>query len=137
MGCLPATAEASGNPTEGFLKALQSCPKLRQSLAFVWHSNHSLNQAHIQLEWQHKHGQRCSLLPGGGISHQRSTAKAMSYHPTGPLGLHTTVSTTPPWLFFNLLLFSCSVVSDSLRPRGLQPARLLCLWGIVPVRILE
>ena len=28
---------------------------------------------------------------------------------------------------FNMLLFSCSVVSDSLRPRGLQHARLACL----------
>ena len=27
-----------------------------------------------------------------------------------------------------LLLFSCSIVSDSLRPHGLQPARLLCPW---------
>ena len=25
-------------------------------------------------------------------------------------------------------LFSCSVVSDSLRPHGLQPSRLLCPW---------
>ena len=29
-----------------------------------------------------------------------------------------------------LLLFSCCVVSDSLRPRGLQPARLPCPWGL-------
>ena len=28
-----------------------------------------------------------------------------------------------------LLLLSHSVVSDSLRPHGLQPARLLCPWG--------
>ena len=27
------------------------------------------------------------------------------------------------------ILFACSVVSDSLRPHGLQPARLLCPWG--------
>ena len=26
------------------------------------------------------------------------------------------------------LLFSCSVVSDSLQPHGLQPSRLLCPW---------
>ena len=30
--------------------------------------------------------------------------------------------------FWRLLLFSCSVVSDSLCPNGLQPARLLCPW---------
>ena len=28
------------------------------------------------------------------------------------------------------VLFSCSVVSDSLRPHGLQPTRLLCPWGL-------
>ena len=32
--------------------------------------------------------------------------------------------------------FSCSVVSDSLPPNGLQPARLLCPWDF-QVRILE
>ena len=26
-------------------------------------------------------------------------------------------------------VLSCSVVSDSLRPHGLQPTRLLCPWG--------
>ena len=51
-----------------------------------------------------------------------------------------------------LLLFSCWVMSDSLQPHGLQPARLLCLWdfpskntglgcssllqGILPIQIL-
>ena len=30
--------------------------------------------------------------------------------------------------FWRLLLFSCSVVFDSLCPSGLQPARLLCPW---------
>ena len=30
------------------------------------------------------------------------------------------------FFFFYQLLFSCSVVSDSLQPRGPQPARLLC-----------
>ena len=33
------------------------------------------------------------------------------------------------------LLLSCSVTSDSLRPHGLQPARLLCPWDL-PARIL-
>ena len=31
-------------------------------------------------------------------------------------------------LFILLLLFSCSVMSDSLQPRGLYPTRLLCPW---------
>ena len=32
------------------------------------------------------------------------------------------------WIYvFSLVQFSCSVVSDSLRPHGLQPARLPCL----------
>ena len=38
------------------------------------------------------------------------------------------------------VLFRCSVVSDSLRFHGLQPARLLCPWifhGISQARILE
>ena len=133
MGCLPAKTEASGNPTEGFPKALQSCPKLRQGLTFVQHSNQSLNKVHIHLEGRHKHGRGCSLPPAGGISHQHSTAKAMRRHPTGPPGLHTTVSATPPW-------FCCCSVAQScqtMQPHGLQPARLLCLWRIVPVRILE
>ena len=30
-----------------------------------------------------------------------------------------------------LLLFSCSVVSDSLQPHGLQPTRLLCTWDFL------
>ena len=33
--------------------------------------------------------------------------------------------------FIVSLLFSCSIMSDSLRPRGLQPARLLCLWDFL------
>ena len=36
----------------------------------------------------------------------------------------------------NVLLNSCSVVSDPLRPRGLQSTRLLCSW-IFQARILE
>ena len=140
MGCLPARTETSGNPTEGFLKTPQSCPKLRQSLAIVQHSNHSLNKVHIHLEGWHKHGWGCSLPPGEGISRQHSTAKAMRRHPTGPPGLHTTVSTTPPCFFCFFLICGCWSVAQScqtLQPHGLQPARLLCLWGIVPVRILE
>ena len=43
-------------------------------------------------------------------------------------------------LFFQgkskLLLFICSVMSDSLRPHGLWFARLLCLWDF-PARRLE
>ena len=39
-------------------------------------------------------------------------------------------------LLSHWLLFSCSVTSDSLRPHGLQPARLLCPWNL-PARILE
>ena len=31
-------------------------------------------------------------------------------------------------IFFPFV-FSCSVMSDSLRPHGLQPARILCPWG--------
>ena len=47
---------------------------------------------------------------------------------------------------FLLLLFGCSVVSDSLRPHGLYPARLLCPWdlprleywtGILKLRLLR
>ena len=30
-----------------------------------------------------------------------------------------------------LLLFSCLVVSDSFRPHGLQPTRLLCAWDFL------
>ena len=33
--------------------------------------------------------------------------------------------------------FSCSVVSDSLRPQGLWPARLLYPWDFSQARILE
>ena len=45
------------------------------------------------------------------------------------------------WLSFrdtpgHLLLFSDSVVSDSLRPQDLEPARLLCPW-ISQAMILE
>ena len=36
----------------------------------------------------------------------------------------------------HLLLFSCSVMSDPLRPHGLQHTRLLCPW-ILQERILE
>ena len=39
------------------------------------------------------------------------------------------------YIFSSLILMcfavlSCSVVSDSLRPHGLQPSRLLCPWGL-------
>ena len=34
----------------------------------------------------------------------------------------------PPCLLFSWLVCECSLVSDSLRPQGLQPARLLCPW---------
>ena len=35
------------------------------------------------------------------------------------------------------LLLLCSFVSNSLRPHGLQPARLLCPWNFLRQRILE
>ena len=39
------------------------------------------------------------------------------------------------WSLKNIIL-TCSVMSDSLPPHGLQPARLLCQW-ISPARTLE
>ena len=41
-------------------------------------------------------------------------------------------SQTSIWLVLNLLVHACSVtavMSQSLRPRGLKPTRLLCPWG--------
>ena len=36
-----------------------------------------------------------------------------------------------------MCVFSCSVMSNSLWPHGLQPARLLCPWNFFQARILE
>ena len=33
------------------------------------------------------------------------------------------------YVFMRECVLSCSVMSNSLRPRGLEPARLLCPWG--------
>ena len=35
---------------------------------------------------------------------------------------------SPKWCVFNSVLFSCSALSDSSRPHGLQPTRLLRPW---------
>ena len=43
------------------------------------------------------------------------------------LGLQNGVSAVVVVTFLNSLLFSCSIMSDSLRPHGLQHARLPCL----------
>ena len=41
-------------------------------------------------------------------------------------------------ILFNILLsFSCSVVSDSLRPRGLQHSRLLCPISCSPFKLMS
>ena len=42
--------------------------------------------------------------------------------------IHTYVHYIYIYIYIKLKV-SCSVVSDSLRPHGLQPARLLCLWN--------
>ena len=57
------------------------------------------------------------------ISYMKQVASPGSMHDTGCLGL-------VHWNCFSnkSMKWSRSVVSDSLRPRGLQPARLLCPW---------
>ena len=46
------------------------------------------------------------------------------------------ICTLREYLFWRFWLCVCSVVSDSLQPRGLWPAKLLCPW-IIMTRILE
>ena len=48
------------------------------------------------------------------------------------LPLHKIVMLVPltlPWLLFALIIISCSVISGSLQPHGLQPTRHLCPWN--------
>ena len=55
---------------------------------------------------------------------------------SNPLILLDHLQSLPGFIFFSKLfqqqhacMLSCSVVSDSLGPQGLQPTRLLCLWN--------
>ena len=57
--------------------------------------------------------------------------------PDSLINIHKTISTNMVQNSSNVFLhckylcavFSCSVMSNSLRPRGLQPTRLLCPWN--------
>ena len=59
-------------------------------------------------------------------------SEALGFHDSRVINKHTkSLFETSPIIFpsKSKVLFSCSVTSDSLRPHGLWPASLLCLWG--------
>ena len=114
---LPSSwTEASGNPTEGFPQGLQSCPKLRQGLAYkaykplIEQGPHSFGEAAQT---------RAGVLPPatGRDSPEplaTSTPQLRQWAPTPRatwIAHHSVHYTT--LVFFHLLLFSHSVVSDS------------------------
>ena len=68
-----------------------------------------------------------SLLSSRG--RKRVNSAVSSNKDTNPVG-------SGPLSYIPCML-SCLVISDSLRPHGLQPAQLLCPWGFSQVRILE
>ena len=62
-------------------------------------------------------------LPDPGIKPVSLTSPALAS------GFFTTSATWEACLLYSVSQFSCSVTSDSLRPHGLQSARLLCPWN--------
>ena len=76
-------------------------------------------------EWHHQcKGHELGQTPGD----DEGQGSLACYNPCSCEGWNTTSQ-----LSYNLILlcalFSCSVMSDSLRPHELQPTRHLCLWG--------
>ena len=86
------------------MKVTQSCPGLKPDrLLCPWNSpgKNTRVGSHFLLQGN---------LPDPGIKHGSPASQADS-------------------LLSLCCVLSCSVMSDSLRPHGLQPARLLCPWG--------
>ena len=105
------------------VKGAQSCPTLFDSRDYTVHG---ILQARI-LEWVAFPFSRD--LPNPGIKPKSSTLQADSLPAEPPTKPKSAVYFN--FSFFNgciVLLFRCSVVSDSLQPRGLQPARLPRPW---------
>ena len=79
---------------------------------------------------QMKHPQYFTFHGSSSFHHQDH----LSLGENGYMYIYGWVPPLFPWNYHIIVnqlcaVFSCSVVSDSLQPHGLYPARLLCLWG--------
>ena len=85
----------------------------------------------MRMNWNHVHRSPCTARP-------REVSIPSSFpRPSLCQTQVTELITRGGWLYgvSRCVLLCCAVVSGSLRPRGLWPARLLCLW-IFQARIL-
>ena len=64
--------------------------------------------------------------PGGSVDVSKGSSHPLVFD-GGPWSVHMCLGLYIPFFFKQVLLFSCSVISDSVRPHGLQHIRLPCL----------